>query len=97
MFDFAIEPHMVFARGADVYRFRVKVFASMSSEVAGQKFLDLLRDPSTTTNLGYVLETDATLAAAVDYVRVTGVSEVQVATVGAADYLLVEWEAEVVL
>lgn len=97
MFDFAVEPHLVFARGADVYRFRIKVFASMSAEVAGQKYLDLLRDPSTTTNLAYVLEENATLAAAVDYCRVTGISEVQVATIGAVDYLMCEWEAEVVL
>lgn len=97
MFDYAVEPHMVFARGADVYRFRVKVFVSQSSDVAGQKYLDLLRDPSTTTNLAYVLETDTTLAAQVDYVRVTSIGEVQIASVGSADYLMVEWEVEVVL
>lgn len=97
MFDFAIEPHAVFARGADIYRFRVKVFASMSSDVAGQKFLDLLRDPSTTTNLAYVLETDTTLAAVAGHPRVTSVSEVQIANVGGVELLMVEWEVEVMV
>lgn len=98
MFDFAITPHYVFARGADKFTFKVKVFASMSAEVAGQKFLDTLRDPSaTSTNVAYVLEENATLAGQIQSLEVKSVSEVQVATVGAVDYLMCEWEAEVVL
>lgn len=97
MFDFAVEPHMVFARGADVYRFSVKVFASRSSDQPSQKYLDLLRDPTTSGGLIQTLETDATLAAAVDYARVTSISPVQIAQVGLTEYLMIEAQVEVVL
>lgn len=97
MFDYAIEPHMVFARGADVYRFNVKVFANRSSDTASQKYLDLLRDPSTAGGLIQTIEEDATLDAAVDYARVTSVGEIQIANVGGAEYLMIEAQVEVVL
>lgn len=97
MFDYSIEPHLVFARGADVYRFNIKVFANRGSDVASQKFLDLLRDPTTSGGLIRTIEEDATLAAAVDYARVSSVGEIQIANVGGAEYLMIEVQVEVVL
>lgn len=98
MFDFALEPHLVFARGADVYRFTVQIFASRSSDTSSQKFLDELRDPTSSTGLVQVIETDSTLAAAVDYARVTGISAVQIAPVKPnVEYLMIEATVEVVL
>lgn len=98
MFDFALEPHLVFGRGADVYRFTVQVFASRSSDLPSQKYLDELRDPTNTEGLVRVIETDSTLAAAVDYARVTGISAVQIAPVKPnVEYLMIEATVEVVL
>ena len=97
MFDLAVEPHLTFARGADVYRYTVKCFVSRGSDAAGQKYLDLLRDPTTAGGLIQTIEENATLAAAVDYARVTGIGEVQIATVGGVEYLMIEALVEVVL
>lgn len=98
MFDYSIEPHMVFARGADVYRFTIQVFCSRSSDVPSQKFLDTLRDPSTSSGLIQTVEENATLAAAVDYARVTSVGQIQLAAPRPnVEYLMVPFEVEVVL
>lgn len=98
MFDYTVEPHMVFARGADVYRFTIQVFCSRSSDGASQKFLDLLRDPASSTGLLQVVETDSTLAAVVDYARVTSVGAIQIAPVKpGVEYLMVPFEVEIVL
>lgn len=97
MFDYAIEPHLVFARGADVYRFNIKVFLNRSSDTASQKYLDLIRDPTTSGGLIQTVEGDANLAAVVDYARVTGVGEIQIANVAGVEYLMIEAQVEVVL
>lgn len=98
MFDFSVEPHLTFARGGDVYRFTVQVFTSRGADTASQKFLDKLRDPGNTEGLIRVLETDATLAAACDYARVTSVSGVQIANPKPnVEYLMIEALVEVVL
>lgn len=88
---------LVMGRGADTYRFLVTVYAGRTSEEAAQKFLDLLCEPSGTGSLKTVVEADATLAGFVDYVRVVSVSGVQVASVGATEFLLVEFSLEVVV
>jgi hypothetical protein len=97
MFDYEIEPHLVFARGADVYRFTVQVFTSRSSDVASQKFLDLLRDPTTSTGLTQTVEDSASLAAVCDYAQVKSIGKIELAQVGGVEYLMVPFEIEVVL
>lgn len=97
MFDCEIEPDLSFGRGADVYRFTIWVFVDRTPEVAAQKYIDLLRDPTTSTGLKQTLETDATLAAAVDYVRVTRIGKVEIAPVAGVEYLMVPFDVEVVI
>lgn len=97
MFDYRVNPDLTFARGADVYTFTVRVFAARTPERASQVFLDLIRDPSTAGGVKRTLEDNADLAAVVDYVHVTEISEVEPVTVGNADYLSVRFTAEVVI
>jgi hypothetical protein len=97
MLDYEVEPDLTFARGADVYRFTVTVFANRSSSEASQKLLDLYRDPTSSSGVKYVLENDATLAAVVDYVRVTRIGKVELVPVGSVEYLAVNFDAEVVI
>lgn len=97
MVDYAVEPHLVFGRGADVYPMNIKVFANRGSDVASQKLFDLLRDPNNSSGLIQTIEENGTLAAAVDYAMVKRISEVQVAQVGGAEYLMIEAQVEVVL
>lgn len=97
MFDYEIEPDLVFAQGADVYKFTVTVFCDRTAERPSQVFLDTLRDPSSATGVKRVLEDNATLASVVDYVRVTRIGMVEIIPVGGVEYLAVKFDAEVVL
>jgi len=97
MFDYEVEPDLTFARGGDVYRFTVLVACERSPERASQVYLDLLRDPSSSTAVKYVLENNATLAAQVDYARVTRIGRVDPRVIGATEYLCCDFDVEVVL
>lgn len=96
MIDFEVEPDLTFGRGADVYRFQVTVFSDRAAERASQVFLDTLRDPQATDGIKYVLEHDATLAAQVDYCRVTRIGKTEIIPVSGVEYLAVTFDAEVV-
>lgn len=97
MVDCEIDYDLTFARGAHTYRFIVLLWMFRSDPEQSQKSLDVLRDPEDSGGIKQTLEGNATLAAAVDYVRVVRVGRPQIATVGNTDYLLVEFEVEVVL
>jgi hypothetical protein len=86
---------LVFARGADIWNYTVTVYAQRSSERSAQILLDELREPVGPTSLKTVLEEDVALAALVDYVVLRRASPVQSTTVGAIEYLLVEFTVEV--
>ena len=96
VWDTGIDYDLVLGRGADTYDFRVVVYVNRTAEVAAQKLLDTLREPSGATSLKTVVEADAGLAALVDYALVQSVSPVQVATVGQVEYLTVEFTIEIV-
>lgn len=96
VWDTGIDYDMVMGRGADEYRFTVRVYVNRTAETAAQKLLDTLREPSGATSLKTVVEADSGLAAVVDYARVRRASPVELVTVGAVDYLSVEFEVEVV-
>lgn len=91
----AIDYDLVMGRGADIYNYTVRVYTQRSSDRAAQLLLDTLREPTGATSLKTVVEADSSLAALIDYVRVTNASEVQTTTVGAVDYLFVEFTLEV--
>ena len=96
VWDTGIDYDLVLGRGADTYDFRVVVYVNRTAEVAAQKLLDTLREPTGSTSLKTVVEADAGLAALVDYAQVKSVSPVQVATVGQVEYLTVEFAIEIV-
>jgi hypothetical protein len=99
MFDFAVEPHLTFgliSEGSAVFRFTVQVFVSRSDVLSGQRLLDKLRDPTSTTSLAYVVENNATLAAACDYARVSSIGAIQIANPSPnVEFLMVPFEIEV--
>lgn len=95
MFDMVVNPHMVFGDDKAVYELTVWVYVSRGDDEAGQKFLDLMRDPTTTTSLPHILENNSTLAAAVDYVKFVRAGFVELAAVSGAEYLMVPFEFEV--
>jgi hypothetical protein len=94
-FDYEVNPHLVFGDDKGVYDFTVWVFVGRPSEVAAQKFLDILRDPSNTESVPYVLENDSGLDAVTDYVTVKNCGRVEIAPVGGAEYLMVPFDVEV--
>lgn len=97
MVECEIDYDMTFGRTGDVYRFVVMVYAQRDSEREGQRYLDTLRDPSSSSSVKQVLETNATLDGVVDYARVARAGRVVIQTVGNVDYLMVEFEVEVVV
>lgn len=98
MIDFEIpEYDLVFGRGADEYLFTVWIFDQRTSERSSQIRLDTWRDPSSASSLKQVLETNAGLLAVCDYARVKSASVPRAVQVGATDYLVVEFQVEVVI
>lgn len=97
MFDYEINPDLTFQRGADVYLFTVSVFAQRTAERTSQVFLDELRDPNSTSGVKYTLEHDATLAAEIDYARVTRIGRIETKVVSAIEYLGCDFDVEVVI
>lgn len=98
MFDFTVEPHGTFGTISDgnaILRLTVQVFVSRSDDTTGQRLLDKLRDPTTTTSLMYVMENNATIAAACDYAKTSTVGHIQIAAPGATEYLMLPFEFEV--
>lgn len=92
-----VDYDVVFGRGADQWNYTVSCFVSATDSVRGQKRLDDLREPAGATSVKVALEdADTVAAAAVDYIRVRSVSEVRTVTVGAVEYLSVDFTTEVV-
>lgn len=95
MIDYVVAYDLTFARGADSYTFKVKVFDTMTDERSAQARMDAWRDGNDTGSIKYAIENYAT--AAYDYARVTDASDISVATVAGVDYLMIEFDVEVVL
>lgn len=95
MIDYEVSYDLTFARGADSFTFKVKVFDTMTDERSTQARMDVWRDGSDTQSVKYVIENYAT--AAYDYARVTDATDISVATVGGVDYLTISFDVEVVL
>lgn len=96
MVDCEIDYDLTFARGSDAYTFVVMVYAQRSNAEQSQKLLDAYRDPTDSKSIKTTLEGNATLAALIDYVRVTRVGRPELATIGNADYIVITFECEVV-
>lgn len=96
VWDTGIDYDIVMGRGADEFQFLVRVYVSRTAEMASQKLLDTLREPSGSSSLKTVVEADSGLAAVVDYARVRSASPIELVTVGGVDYLTVEFTIEVV-
>lgn len=96
VWDTGVDYDLVLGRGADEWNFTVNVYVSRTAELAGQKLLDTLREPSGATSLKTVVEADSGLAALVDYARVRSASPIVIATVNDTPYLSVEFTVEIV-
>lgn len=92
--------HLVFGESATTqhtYLFTVSVYANRTAERSAQVYLDTLVDASDDNSVPAALEAKATATAAgADYIFVRTASPVGVATIGAIDYLTVEFEVEAV-
>lgn len=97
MIDLEVNYDLTFARGADVLNVFVMVFDQRKSERSAQKRIDEWRDGGSTTSIKYVVENDTGLAAECDYTRVVSAGRPTVVTVGAVDYLMIEFQMEAVL
>lgn len=95
MIDYEVNYDLTFARGADSYLFKIKVFDELTSERAAQARLDTWRDGNDTASIKYVIENYST--GAYDYARVVSATDITVATVAGVDYLMVSFDVEVVL
>jgi len=82
-------------READEYHYTVVAYVQRDSDRAAQIMLQELCEPSGHGSLKTVLEADDSIAALVDYIRVTNASEDKGATVGLVDYLVVEFGVEI--
>ena len=96
VWDTGVDYDLTLGRGADEWSYKVVLYVSRTAEVAAQKLLDTLREPTGATSLKTVVEANAGLAALVDYAAVRSVSPVEVVTVGQLEYLGVEWTIEIV-
>lgn len=96
MIDFHPDYDLVFGGSKDTYNYVVSIYTQRDNEQSSQKLLDTYRDPNDTSSVKYVLENNATLAAAVDYAWVRRCSPVEVVLVGTVEYLRVNFDVEVV-
>lgn len=97
--DDGVDYDLTLGRGADTYRYKVVVYVDRTAEIAAQKLLDTLREPTGSSSLKTVVEADTALAALVDYVRVLRSSEIQAVTTAGdmvAEYLMLEFDVEIV-
>lgn len=95
MLDYELDPHLVFARGAAEYTFTAKTFLQRTSERSAQLLADRLKDPTDPDGITVVVEEWATDA--YQYAAVRRMGAMQIAQVGATEYLMFETEIEVVL
>jgi len=77
------------------YQFVVKVYAGRVSERSAQIVLDALCEPSGTGSLKASVEGDTALRALCDWVLVKSAGATKVTTVGAIDYLTVDFNVEI--
>lgn len=92
----SFDPRMVFGEGKCARNLQITVYVSRTAETASQKLLDTFTELSGSDSLIANLQTDTLLLAQVDYLAVTEVRGPLVGTVGGVDYLIFEYDAEVV-
>lgn len=92
----SFDPRLVFGEGKCVRNLQVTVYVSRTAETAGQKLLDTFTDLAGESSIIDALQTDSALLDEVDYLVVTEVRGPLVGTVGGVDYLIYEYDAEVV-
>lgn len=86
-----------FARGADDLRFNIRILVSNTTDRVAQDALDAYIDGSGTRSIKQVLEADpAGLNGAVQSLRVIGVTDYGLFTVGAVEYVSALFSVEVV-
>ena len=92
------DPRMVLGEGKCERQFVVSVYAGRTPETAAQKLLDTYSELSGATSVIAAIQGWAALnnGTTADYAQVTNVSGLKVATVGTIEYLLVDFEIEVV-
>jgi hypothetical protein len=83
--------HGPYETGASTLRFGVVLYAPRAAERASQDWLDDLAEPAGDTSLKQYMESDATLAALVDFVVVTDIDEVKVVAYENTEYLSEEF------
>lgn len=92
----AFDPRLVLGEGKCARNIQVTVYLPRTAEASSQKFADTLTELSGSGSLIVALQTNAGLLALVDYLTVTEVRGPLVGTVGAVEYLIYEFDTEVV-
>ena len=85
-----------FGRG-DTYDMKLSIYVPRSNLIGAQKRLDEFSEPSGAKSIKATLEAEAVATAAgADYIRVRSMTGPSLAQMGAAEFLMVEFELEVV-
>lgn len=91
-----IEYDKAMGRGHDLWRFTVRVFVGLTSDIAAQKRLDKMIASSGTNSIKAALESNTTLGGAAEDLHVTRCSGYRLFKRGTGQPLLgAEWEVEV--
>ena len=97
VFRAEMDPRMVFSGSKAQFNFRVRVFMGRASEIAAQEAIDDLCELSGATSLAAaVADGDNWTDGLVDYAQVVRIGETGVANIGGIEYLMAEFDVEVV-
>lgn len=90
-----VDYDLVLGRGADVWKFVVSVYVSAESNVQAQELIETFQAPAGASSVKTAIESNAGLAALVDYARVKVVGPTHIETVS-GNHLVAEFDVEIV-
>lgn len=93
----AMDPRMVFSGATNAYKFTVVVFVSRTVEVDGQQAIDRYCEVAGAWSVKSAVESEANWPdALIDYAQVTEIGALEVTEVAGSEYLVTQFEIEVV-
>ena len=91
-----MDPRMIFSGAKAQYQFTVRVFQGRTSVIAAQEAIDDLCEINGDGSLLQAVETSSNWDITIDYAEVTRIGETGGAERGGIEYLMVEFDVEVV-
>jgi len=96
VFRAEMDPRMIFSGAKAQYQFTVRVFMGRASEIAAQEAIDDLCEINGATSLLQAVETSDNWDVTIDYAQVVRIGETGIANIGGVEYLMAEFDVEVV-